>query len=169
MQQFQQINTVNKREMWNWGDFRLLPLMVIYFPLLCGLTGMLPVSFYSQEMWTSISQYLSLDRQALTSPFVISRWTKQKKIADVYREIIYLVISKEHFHLVFMEKFCCFRSPWAFSIWVFVKPGDNQCLSAHVCWALCLLSKFYQCQKLRNGNLCLLEQVLPATRTSAPV
>lgn len=102
MQKFQCINTVNKREMWNWREFRLLPQMVIYFALLCGLTGMLPVSFYSQEMWTSITWYLSLVRQALTS-FVISRWTKQKKIADAYREITYLVISKEqHFHIVFI-------------------------------------------------------------------
>lgn len=47
MQHFQHTNTVNIRETQNWGGFRLLSQIVIYFPLLCGLTGMLPVSLYS--------------------------------------------------------------------------------------------------------------------------
>ncbi|XP_064287790.1 secretagogin isoform X2 [Passer domesticus] len=43
---------------------------------------------------------------------------KTEETADVYREISYLVISKEqHLHMVFLEKkFCCFRSPWTSSI-----------------------------------------------------
>lgn len=51
----------------------LLPQMFIYFPLPCVSLALLPVSFYSQEMWTSVTWYLSLNsRQALTSYFVIS-------------------------------------------------------------------------------------------------
>uniref|UniRef100_A0A674HNA9 Secretagogin n=1 Tax=Taeniopygia guttata TaxID=59729 RepID=A0A674HNA9_TAEGU len=43
---------------------------------------------------------------------------KTQEKADVYREVTSLVISKEQYlHLVFMrKKFCCFRSPWPYSI-----------------------------------------------------
>lgn len=159
-QQFQHISTANKRETWNWEGFRLLPQMVIYFPLLCGLTGMLSVSFHSQQMWTFITWYLSLNsRQALTSPFVISRLTKQKK----------QLMCIEKLHLLWFQKNNIFIwSLWGRSFaasgvlghlpfesqWKQVTPGVSLLLCF---WAFCLLSKFHQRQKLRNGNLCLLE------------
>lgn len=87
----------------------------------------------------------------------------------VYMEELHLVISKGlHLHLVFMEeKFCCFRSLWTSSIWGSVDPGDTQCLPAPLWWALCLLSKFYQCQKLGNCNLCLVMRTSCACNKSS--
>lgn len=118
-------------------------------------------------MWTSITWCLSPNSgQALTPLLVISRLIKQKK------------------QLVYMEELhtsCDFRRATSSSglygevlllresldsSWGSVDPGDIQCLPALLCWALCLLSKFFQVQELRNCNLCLLMRTSSACKKS---